>query len=306
MRAVASSGSRSSAGAVGEHEQFGEVGRPSARSPAADHAEVRLVAVQVGHEDDAGLVAEVGAGRCGARAARSGPGSRRSGRCRRRRARRARRPPRGRSRRRCRAARRCGRARRRGSASGSRSRRRCTCGRRRAAGGAARSRASASSSESLMPSTLAALSAMIASNVSVAASRSACAPVAGERGVEHRARASGGSPARSSCGEDARRRPRVVVRAARGAASARLAIRITGAPVALDERALLLVGGADRPSRSRLAARREVVGAGARSRCAPPTARASAARGGSAPAWPASRAPCRAGRCPSPRRRAKP
>src|SRR6187399_1680247 len=44
------------AGAVGEAEDLGEVAEGARALLAADHGEVRLVAVQPGEEDDAGLV----------------------------------------------------------------------------------------------------------------------------------------------------------------------------------------------------------------------------------------------------------
>ena len=56
MRATASSGCSSRPARVGEAEDLGEVAERARALLAADHREVRLVAVQPGEEDDAGLV----------------------------------------------------------------------------------------------------------------------------------------------------------------------------------------------------------------------------------------------------------
>ena len=56
MRATASSGSRRRPGGVGELEELDEVGNAAGAFCSADHAEVRLEAVEVREEDDAGFV----------------------------------------------------------------------------------------------------------------------------------------------------------------------------------------------------------------------------------------------------------
>ena len=56
MRCTASSGCSSRLGRIGEPEQLGEVAERARALLAADHREVRLVAVEPGEEDDAGLV----------------------------------------------------------------------------------------------------------------------------------------------------------------------------------------------------------------------------------------------------------
>ena len=56
MRRVASSGLASKPGLIGETEQFGQMQRRARALLPADHGEMILMAVQIGHEHDAGLV----------------------------------------------------------------------------------------------------------------------------------------------------------------------------------------------------------------------------------------------------------
>ena len=127
-------------------------------------------------------------------------------------------------------------------------------------------------------------------------------PVAGERRVEHLAQPVQ-DDRRAHLRQHASVDQRVVVGRARAGGERAARHQDDAAAGRLDRRALLLVGGDDLVERA-IRAGRKVVGAGAReddrARNAPRFAHASA---GSARARSASRAPCRAARCPSPRRR---
>ena len=303
MRRVASSGLDEQPGLVGQPKQFGQMQRRARALLPADHGEMVLMAVEPGHEHDAGLVEPrrrledvarqrhrrpqhvVEAGLVAGRKPRQ----------------------------------RVGRGRRDGVEDAEQRVRKALVvagdqfgiveivagihlARSCRAAGACRSRAALSSSETLTPSTLAALALMMATAVSIALSRSARAPVAGQRRIEHVA-----EPVDDHGLADLAEHAVVDLGVIVGAA-AELRQRARGhqddaAAGLLDRRDLLLIGADHVVDRLRVF-HREMVGAGAGEH-----QRIAACLGGlrpsagSVPARSASPAPCRAARCPSLRRR---